>query len=309
VDGQNWTTDPWMLTERDGRLYGRGTTDMKGFVALALATVPLALAAGVKRPIQIALSHDEELGLLGAPPLIAAMTAGLPRAGAVIVGEPSGMWVITGQKGGAGYRVTLRGHPVHSSRLPYGVSAVMEAARLVGWINDQNARLQAAVPSALAAPFDPPFTTLHVGMLQGGTAQNITAEHAEFVMEFRIVPGEDATDWYHRWEAEIARLDRAMRSVHPAAGIMAERFFDAPPLNPAATGAAEELARRLTGDNAVQAVSYGTEAGHFQAAGYPTVICGPGDIDQAHQADEYLTEAQFDDGWRFMQRLVAELAA
>ncbi len=308
VDGQVWTTDPWLLTEREGRLYGRGTCDMKGFVALALAAVPLALRAGVKRPIQIALSYDEELGLLGAPPMIRAMRAGLPKAGAAIIGEPSMMRVITGQKGGGGYRVTLKGHPVHSSLLPYGVSAIMEAARLIGWINDRTAEVQAIVPTALATPFDPPFTTLHVGMFRGGTAHNITAEHAEFVMEFRIVPGEDMAAWYARWEAEIARVDAAMKAVHPDAGITAVRFFDAPPLDPSGTGEAEALARRLTGDNGTQVVSYGTEAGQFQAEGYPAVICGPGDIAQAHQADEYLTMAQFEAGWRFMERLVGELA-
>ena len=309
VEGQVWSSDPWTVTEREGRLYGRGTCDMKGFVALALAAVPLALASGIKRPIQIALSHDEELGLLGAPAMIRAMAAHLPRAGAVVVGEPSMMRVITGQKGGAGYRVTLHGHPVHSSRLPYGVSAIMEGARLIGWINEQNARVQSLVPSVLAAPFDPPFTTLHVGAFAGGTAHNITAEHAELVMEFRIVPGEDMEDWYARWEGEIARVDAAMRAVHPSAGIIVDRFFDAPPLNPAGTGMAEELTRRLTGDNGTQVVSYGTEAGQFQAEGYAAVICGPGDIAQAHQADEYLELGQFKAGWRFMERLVADLAA
>lgn len=309
VEGQIWATDPWTVTEQGGRLYGRGTSDMKGFVALALAAVPLALARGIRRPIQIALSHDEELGLLGAPAMIRAMADALPRASAVVVGEPSMMRVITGQKGGAGYRITLHGHPVHSSRLPYGVSAVMEAARLVDWINDENARVQALVPSALAAPFDPPFTTLHVGRFQGGTANNITAEHAEFVMEFRIVPGEDMADWYRRWEAEISTVDTAMRKVHPDAGITVDRFFDAPPLDPSGTGAAEELCRRLTGDNGVQVVSYGTEAGRFQAEGYAAVICGPGDIAQAHQANEYLEIAQLDAGWAFMERLVADLSA
>ena len=309
VDGQVWATDPWTVTEQKGRLYGRGTSDMKGFVALALAAVPLALARGIRRPIQIALSHDEELGLLGAPAMIRAMVQTLPRASAVVVGEPSMMRVITGQKGGAGYRITLRGHPVHSSRLPYGVSAVMEAARLIDWINDENTRIQALVPSALAAPFDPPFTTLHVGRFQGGTANNITAEHAEFVMEFRIVPGENMADWYRRWEAKIAAVDTAMRKVHPEAGIIVDRFFDAPPLDPSGTGAAEEMCRRLTGDNGVQVVSYGTEAGQFQAEGYAAVICGPGDITQAHQANEFLEIAQFEAGWAFMERLVADLAA
>jgi len=309
VDGQDWTSDPWIVTERNGRLYGRGTCDMKGFDALALAAVPLALARGVKRPLQIALSYDEEVGCTGAPPMIAAMAAGLPRAAAVVVGEPSMMKMVNGHKGGTGFRVQVKGFEVHSSLLPEGVSAIMEAARLVGWINDQNAALQAQAPSALAALFRPPHSTLHVGMMSGGTAHNITAGDCRFVMETRIVPGESLEDWALAFEAEGARLDRALKAVRPEAGVVVERFFHVPGLQPETDGAAEALVRRLTGDNGRAVVSYGTEAGQFQEAGYSVVVCGPGDIAQAHQPDEFLELAQFQAGWAFMQRLVDDLAA
>ena len=308
VDGQAWSSDPWTVTERDGRLYGRGTCDMKGFDALAIWAVVQAQRQGVSRPLQLALSYDEELGLLGAPPLIEAMGEVLPKAREVIVGEPSGMKVITGHKGGAGYWVRVKGHEVHSSLLPYGVSAIMEAARLINWINDRNAEVQGQVPSALAAMFDPPFTTLHTGMIEGGTAHNITAADCRFAFEMRVVPGETLEDWEAAFRAAAARQEQAMRQVAPGAGITVGRFFVAPPLVPESDGAAEALACRMTGENTVETVPYGTEAGHFQAAGYSVVVCGPGDIAQAHQPDEWLSLAQFQAGEAFMARLVESLA-
>ncbi|MBD3763651.1 MAG: acetylornithine deacetylase [Rhodobacterales bacterium] len=308
VEGQVWTSDPWTVTERDGRLYGRGTCDMKGFDALAIWALVEGARRGLSRPLQLALSYDEELGCTGAPPLIAAMDAALPPASAVIVGEPSMMGAVTGHKGGVGVMARLTGHPVHSSLLPQGVSAVMEAARLIQWANDTNAAIQAAPPTEMAALFDPPFTTVHVGHVHGGTAHNITAQHCDFVLEFRVVPGERVADWHDRFLARAADLSRAMAAVHPDAGVAVETIFNVPPLVPEAAGEAEAMVRALTGDNARRVVSYGTEAGHFQAAGRSTVVCGPGDIAQAHQADEWLSVAQFDEGRAFMDRLLARLA-
>lgn len=308
VEGQDWTSDPFTVTERDGKLYGRGTCDMKGFDALAIWALVEGHYRGLARPLQIALSYDEEVGCTGAPPLIETMKGLVPQAALAIIGEPSRMKCVNGHKGGAGYRVHVKGFEVHSSLLPEGVSAIMEAARLIGWINDQNAEIAAAPRTAVAELFRPPFTTLHTGMIKGGTAHNITAGDCEFVMEFRIVPGEDPGRWYDKWEAEVARLDAAMKSVRPEAGIHLDRFFDVPPLQPETEGRAEALVRRLTGDNATHVVSYGTEAGHFQSAGYSAVVCGPGDIAQAHQADEYLELSEFRAGQAFMEKLLADLA-
>jgi len=307
VDGQDWTTDPWTVVERDGRLIGRGTCDMKGFLALALAAVPCALQAGVKRPLQIAISYDEELGCTGALPMVQAMAAGLPRAAAVVVGEPSMMRLVTGHKGGHSFRVHLRGHEVHSSILHTGVSAIMQGARLITWANRMNAENAARPPGAMAALFDPPWTTVHVGTITGGTAENITARDCSFGLGFRVVPGEDPDTWVSRLRSETAGIMAEMQAVHPACDIRLEPTFFVPPLVPETDGAAEALVRRLTGDNAAGVVSYGTEAGHFQACGYSTVVCGPGDIAQAHQPDEWLSVAQFDAGWQFMQALVKDL--
>jgi acetylornithine deacetylase len=309
VDGQDWTTDPFTVVERDGKLFGRGTCDMKGFDALALAAVPLALERGVKRPLQIALSYDEEVGCTGAPPMIDDMVRHLPKAAAVIVGEPSMMKAVTGHKGGVGYAMHFKGFEVHSSIMHRGVNAIMWGAKLIDWANAVNAENEAREVTALAALFDPPWTTLHVGQIAGGTAHNITAADCRFGLDFRMVPGEDMADWEARLAAKVAELEAAMLRVRPEAGIGMARRFHVPPLEPEADGAAERLVRAITGDNGRHVVSYGTEAGQFQERGYSAVVCGPGDIAQAHQPDEFITVAQFAAGERFMGRVVESLCA
>ncbi len=308
VDGQAWTSDPWVVAERDGRLFGRGTCDMKGFDALAIAALVEAKVTGVSRPVQIALSFDEEVGCTGAPPMIARIAADLPRAGAVIVGEPSGMRVVTGHKGGTGFKVHVKGHEVHSSLIHQGVSAIMAAAPLIDFANRGNEANAAAAPGDVARLFEPPYTTLHAGMIEGGTAHNITAADCRFSFEFRVVPGEDIEAWVRRFEAEVDAAIAKMRAIRPETGIVLDRYFSIPPLRPEQGGAAEALARRLTGDNGTHVVSYGTEAGQFQAAGFSAVVCGPGDIAQAHQADEFIEVSEFNAGQAFMHRLVAGLA-
>ncbi|MEM8802187.1 MAG: M20/M25/M40 family metallo-hydrolase, partial [Pseudomonadota bacterium] len=195
VDGQDWTSDPWTLTEQNGKLYGRGTCDMKGFDALALHAFQRALNSDLKRPLQIALSFDEEVGCMGAPPLIAEMKeVGLAPAEVAIVGEPSMMACVTGHKGIECLGFHFKGAAVHSSLMHTGVSAVMEAARLIDWLNQQNAASMAKAPTEIAAVFDPPWTTQHVGQIEGGTAQNITATDCTFSMEIRLVPDEAGAD-------------------------------------------------------------------------------------------------------------------
>ena len=308
VEGQTWTSDPWVVTQRQGRLYGRGTCDMKGYLALGIWALVEAQARGVSRPLQIAISYDEEVGCTGAPPMIAAMQGVVPKASVALIGEPSRMKIITGHKGGTGYKVHVKGFEVHSSLLPEGVSAIMESARLVHWMNEQNAGNQTKPATPIAAKFRPPFTTLHSGMIQGGTAHNITAADCRFVMEFRVVPGESVEDWAAAFEAEASLVQAGMQAVRPEAAVHLDRFFRVPPLVPEASGAAEALARALTGDNGAGVVSYGTEAGQFQEAGYSAVVCGPGDIAQAHQPDEYLELSEFQAGHGFMQRLLDSLA-
>ena len=308
VDGQAWDTDPFTVTERNGKLYGRGTCDMKGFDALALAAVPLALKAGIKRPLQIALSYDEEVGCTGAPPMIDHMVAmGMPKADTVLVGEPSMMQVVTGHKGSMGYHMHVRGFEVHSSIAYQGVSAIHEAARLIDWATQVNAENAAQTPSEIAATFDPPYTTLHVGMIQGGTAHNITAKDCTFAMNFRVVPGDSQAEWEARLREKVAEIEAGMQKIVPETGISMEPFYAIPGLVPEDQGKAEELARSLTGDNGRHVVSYGTEAGQFQERGYSAVVCGPGDIAQAHQPNEFITVDQFQKGEAFIAKLVDHL--
>jgi acetylornithine deacetylase len=281
---------------------------MKGYVALAVWALVAGHHRGLTTPLQLALSYDEEVGCTGAPPMIAAMQKTLPQAAIALIGEPSAMQIITGHKGGTGFHVHVKGYEVHSSLLPYGVSAIMEGARLIQWVNAQNDHLRAQTPTVLAAPFDPPFTTLHVGTIQGGTANNITAADCKFALELRVVPGESMLDWAQKVQSEAARISAAITAVRPEASVLLTRFFDVPPLQPESAGLAEALACKITGSNSTGVVSYGTEAGQFQAAGYSSIICGPGHIAQAHQPDEFLDISEFEAGHRFMQGLLQELS-
>ncbi|NOD61819.1 MULTISPECIES: acetylornithine deacetylase [unclassified Ruegeria] len=307
VDGQPWDTDPFTVTEKDGKYFGRGTCDMKGFDALAIWALVEAHHAGVKRPLQLALSFDEEVGCTGAPPMIQAMQEVLPKGSAVIVGEPSMMQAVTGHKGGFGFDTHITGFEVHSSIMHTGVNAIMEAAPLINWANQQNAANMAADPSPVAAVFDPPWTTCHVGMIEGGTAHNITAKDCKFMMDFRTVPDESKAQWQDAYFQQVRAIEARMQQVHPEARIELSENFSIPGLVPEQDGEAETLVRALTGDNASHVVSYGTEAGQFQEAGYSAVICGPGDIAQAHQPNEFISVAQFEAGQKFMQRLVEKL--
>ena len=307
VDGQDWSSDPFVVEEREGKYYGRGCADMKGFDALALWALVEGHYRDLKRPLQLAYTFDEEIGCTGAPPLIVEMQKHLPKAEAVIVGEPSMLKAVTGHKGGAGFATRIVGHEVHSSLMHQGVSAIMEGARLIDWANQRNAENRSKPATDLAAMFTPPWTTCHVGMVSGGTAHNITAGECRFWMDFRVVPGETLAQWEANYRAEVAQVEAAMQAVHPDTRIEVEKVFDVPGLVPEEDGAAETLVRSLTGDNGRHVVSYGTEAGQFQQAGYSAVICGPGDIAQAHQADEFITVAQFQAGHLLMRDLLDRL--
>ena len=304
VAGQLWEQDPWTVLKKDNRYYGRGTCDMKGFVALAIWALVEARYADLQKPLQLALSYDEEVGCLGAPSMIEAMRESLPFAERVIVGEPSMMQTVTGHKGGIGFETHVSGFEVHSSLIDQGVSAIMSGAKLIDWANDVNSENRAKSASEIALMFDPPYTTAHVGMISGGTAHNITAKDCWFSMDFRVVADEQEADWTAKYKAAARALEAEMQATRPEAAIRLTQRFYVPALRPEPTALAETLARQLTGDNETHVVSYGTEAGQFQQAGYSAVICGPGDIAQAHQPNEYIEIAQFDKGHQFMRDLL-----
>ena len=304
VEGQPWTSDPYTLTERDGRLFGRGACDMKGFLAVALAAVPQMQAANLRAPIQLALSYDEEIGCFGAPPLIERMRDVLSPARAAIIGEPTMMKVVTGHKAIAELHIHVRGVEVHSSLMHTGVSAVMTAARLIEWVRQRAEENRAAHDPA--NPYDPPWTTLHVGRVNGGTAHNITARDCRFTLDIRTLPEEDLDGWIDRFRAFAGEVEADIRAVRPEAGIDIVVSSAVVGCRQETDGVAEALARRLTGDNGSHVVSYGTEAGQFQDGGFSSVVCGPGSIEQAHQADEYISLDQLQAGSDFIARLIAE---
>jgi acetylornithine deacetylase len=306
VEGQAWSTDPWTLTEREGRLHGRGATDMKGFDALVLALVPEMLRAPLRRPIHIALSYDEELACRGAPAMVREMAERLPTPLAVLVGEPTRHAVVTGHKASVQLDTRIRGRAVHSSRIDQGVSAVMTAARLIAWHEDvmEENRRRAASDD----PFEPPYTTLHVGLVRGGAAPNVVAAEAHFTSDIRAIPSEDPFDYLERYRAYAREvIEPRMRAIAQESGIEIALASEIPGLLPEADGAAEALMRRLTGDNGGHVVAYGTEAGLFQNVGWSTVVCGPGDIAQAHQPDEYIEATELAAGERVLRRLIEDL--
>ncbi|MFT3762252.1 MAG: acetylornithine deacetylase [Pseudoxanthomonas sp.] len=305
VDGQDWSSDPWTLSERGGRLYGRGTADMKGFLAAGLSRVPAMLAAGLRRPVHFAFSYDEEVGLLGAPSLIEAITASVPEPGLVIVGEPTGMRIVDRHKGIMGLRTTVRGHEAHSSQTHLGVSANAVATRLMSRIVEIGDRLAAAAPAANG--FEPPHTTVTIGLIHGGTAANILARECTFVWDIRSPSPTEARAVYDEVETYAAQFESAMQTRFPACGITTEILSDVPALTGAGNAPALELVSRLTGASDREAASYVAEAGLFERAGFPTVICGPGWIAQAHQPDEYIETSQLTASEAFMDRLVEEL--
>ncbi len=308
VEGQNWSSDPWTLTERDGRLYGRGTADMKGFDALVLALVPEMVRAPLKRPIHIALSYDEEIACRGAPSMVREMAERVPTPSAVIVGEPTRHAVVTGHKASVQLRTQVTGHAVHSSRIDRGVSAVMNAARLIAWHDDvMEENRRRADPDD---PFEPPYTTLHCGVMAGGSAANVVSSSAWFYSDIRAIPTESPLAYLERYQAYIREVvEPRMKAIAPETGVAVELVAEVPGLRPETDGAAERLMRRITGDNGTHVVAYGTEAGLFQRVGWSTIVCGPGDIAQAHQPDEYLEIGEFEDGERVLRRLIADLSA
>ncbi|WP_373492507.1 acetylornithine deacetylase [Parasphingorhabdus sp.] len=305
VDGQDWDSDPWLVTEKDGLLHGRGTCDMKGFLALALAAVPL-FKQGAK-PVHLAFSYDEEVGCLGAPAMIEEMAAQLPKPALAIIGEPTMMNVVTGHKGITVHEVEVLGHEAHSSLTHLGLSANMVAVELMHDLAELARTLwEQGDPES---PFTPPHATLTIGTMEGGTAANILARRAHFVFDLRCPPGTDPEAILAPFKAKVAALDAEMKQAFAAAGAIITRLSSAPPMTPAGSQEAEAFVRRLTGDNsAAGVVSYAAEAGQFQQAGFATVICGPGSIEQAHQPNEYLAVEQFARGADFMVRLAQELS-
>ena len=302
VTGQDWASDPFSVIEKDGKLYGRGTSDMKSFSAAALALVPEFLARPLKKPIHLALSYDEEVGCLGVRSLIADLAANLPRPAMVIIGEPTSMRIVNGHKGISVYETRITGQAAHSSQPHRGGNAIIAAAMLIDFIRQMAEEKRAnAMPES---GYEPPYTTFNVGVIDGGTAQNIIAQNCNFQWEHRTLPGDDPAAILARYESHVSEtVLPKLREFAPDADITTALRSSVPALTPEDDGAAEQLVRLLTGLNASEVVSFATEGGLFQEIGISTVMCGPGSIDQAHQPNEFIELSQVQACETFLNKL------
>lgn len=302
VEGQDWSSDPFRVGERDGKLFGRGTSDMKSFLAVALAHLPAFLKEGPRIPIHFALSYDEEVGCLGVRPMIEGIIRTLPKPQVVIVGEPSSMKVVNAHKGIQSYHTTVTGLEYHSSQTHLGVSAIQYASELISFLMQLAEEMrQRGDPSGR---FSPPYTTISIGLIKGGTAVNIIPRKCTFAWEYRTLPDADPDEILQRFNdhAETELLPR-MWALYPEARIETVTRARSPGLAALDGDPGETLVMKLAQCNSAEAVSYNTEAGLFQLADIPTVVCGPGDIAQAHKPDEFIEISQVKECEAFMRRL------
>jgi acetylornithine deacetylase len=307
VADQDWTTDPFEMVERDGRLYGRGSCDMKGFIAAAVAMAPVYAQRVRDRPVHFAFTHDEETGCLGAQALAQILRARGLRPGVAIIGEPTSMRVIEGHKGCFEYSTHFTGLEGHGSDPDRGVNAVEYAVRYVARLLELKERLKARAPKG--SRFDPPWTTINTGALSGGVAHNVIPGKARVDWEMRPVQTADADFVKADLHAYCAHtLLPAMRALRPDADIVTETIGEVAGLVPAEPNEARAILLELTGANGADTVAFGTEAGLFQALGTATVVCGPGAIEQAHKPDEYISLNQLDQCLTMLQNLGAKIA-
>jgi acetylornithine deacetylase len=304
IDGQDWSSEPFTCVARGDRLYGRGTADMKGFIATALALVPEFQVMPLAAPVHLALTYDEEVGCKGVPGLLDHIAERLPTPPfGCVVGEPTGMRVANGHKGKAGYVCSVTGLASHSALNHLGVNAIEVAAEIITELRRLNEEFRTSGP--FASGFEPPHCTASTGVIAGGSALNIVPDQCHFEFEFRPLPGQDPDALFARIRDWAERtLLPAMRALSPAAGIAWRELMSYPGLGGTDGAAIEEVCCRLTATEAPIKLAFGTEAGHFAARGIPTVVCGPGDIRVAHKPDEYVELAQLGRCTQFLRELV-----
>ena len=303
ADAQEWQTDPFTLSARDGRLHGRGSCDMKGFLACVLALVPEMVAAKLTTPIHVAFSYDEEVGCTGVRPMIEALGAGLLKPRLAIVGEPTMMQVVNAHKSIQQFVTEVTGCEAHTSMTHLGANAIFATAEIIGEIaRVRDALIADGDPSGR---FTPPYSSIEIGCVSGGTAINIVPARCRLDWEMRGLPGIDPAAVLERVERfGLKTVLPKLRAISEDTDIETRLGIHVPELTPGADEPAQRLALRLTDRNDTLAVSYGTEAGLFQRAGIPTVVCGPGDIAVAHRPDEYIEKEQITACTRFLRRLV-----
>jgi acetylornithine deacetylase len=303
VEGQPWDTDPFELTEKDGRLYGRGTSDMKGFIACVLAALPQFAKRGFRTPLHLAFSYDEEVGCIGVRRLIADLARAGIRPRGCVVGEPTEMRPVIAHKGKKGYRCTVRGLAGHSAYAPHGVNAVEYAAEAVAFLKGMARRHRDRGPYDRG--FDVAHTTVHTGVMRGGTALNVIPHQCSFDFEFRHLPGDDPDALLREFQDYVGKtLEPEMRAVHAGAGFTIEPLSGIPVLATAPESEVVALVQELCGSAEIGKVAFGTEASLFHHAGIPTVVCGPGSIEQAHKPNEFVTLEQLVKCEAFLARLM-----
>ncbi len=306
VAGQKWDTDPFVVTERDGLLYGRGTCDMKGFIACALSKVPQMVAKPLKTPIAFALSYDEEIGCKGVLDLVNELGIALPLPKCVWVGEPTSMKIVNQHKTCVRYATRVYGKESHSSRTDIGINALVYASRLAVFLDDMRLEL---FNNATAGLFDLNYTTIHAGIIHAGQQVNIIPNYAELLWEMRVLPSEDYKNHFARINTYTNKLQAEMQARDSECKIEHELLNVTQGLREDKDSYAWEYLRKLSGENAVYAAAYATEAGHFQAKGAPTVIIGPGRIDEAHRPNEYISIDELTKCCKMLDRLIDDCRA
>ena len=305
IDGQPWSTNPWDLIEHSGKWFARGTTDMKGFIALALAHAETISKIDLKAPVHFAFSYDEEIGCAGVEPMIAEIGRRGAAPSVVWVGEPTLWGVMSAHKGIRDYEVKITGKAAHSSDPRMGASAIHEAIELLSVLRRLAREQEAAAPKT--SDFDPSWTTITIGEIGGGTAPNILARECRFVFDVRTVPGVNPDAMLAPFFAEVETVRARLAPFGAECGVEVDLRADAPPLQVARDSPAERFMRALTGDNAIHVAAYATEAGQFQRAGFPAVICGPGSLEQAHQPDEFVAVSEMEKGLAVFRRFIETL--
>ncbi|MFM0024056.1 acetylornithine deacetylase [Paraburkholderia azotifigens] len=307
VDGQPWTVEPFRLSEKDGRLYGRGTADMKGFIASVLAAVPALVARDLKVPVHLAFSYDEEVGCLGVRPMLAELAKRAHKPALCLIGEPTELKPVLGHKGKLAMRCQVKGAPCHSAYAPYGVNAIQYAARLINRLEEIGEELSS--PEQHDERFDPPYSTVQTGVIKGGRALNIVPAECEFDFEVRALPGYDATNVADELQtfAQTQLLPK-MRAVNADTDIRLESLSAYPGLATPPGSDAAQLLAMLCGSREFGTVAFGTEGGLFNQAGIPAVVCGPGSMDQGHKPDEFVTVEQLEACDAMLMRLADHLS-